>query len=188
LGLQETEKEQTVDQAMPNWAFRGMSFFFRIRDAVEPRARVLQEVQLEPGFHVLDYGCGPGAYLPDVAAQVTDRGRVYALDLHPLAIQQVRALARRRGLSQIRTIQSDCDTGLPDASIDVVLLYDIFHMLSEPQAVLAELHRVLKPGGTLSVHDPHLDERAIVGGVTQGRLFALQGKGERTYRFKKRQD
>ena len=47
-----------MDKAMPNWAFRGMTFLFSIRDAFEPRARVLQEAQLEPGFHVLDYGIG----------------------------------------------------------------------------------------------------------------------------------
>ena len=174
-----------MDQAMPNWAFRGMTFFFRIRDAIEPRARVLQEVQLEPGFHVLDYGCGPGAYIPAIAERVTGRGRVYALDLHPLAVRRVQALARRRGLDQVRTIRSDCQTGLPDESVDVVLLYDILHMLSEPQAVLAELNRVLKPGGTLSVHDPHIGEKAVVSGVTEGGLFALAGKGERTVRFHK---
>jgi len=174
-----------VDKAMPNWAFRGMTFFFRIREAIEPRSRVLQEAQLDPGDRVLDYGCGPGAYIPGIAERVTDRGRVYAVDLHPLAVQRVRELARRRGLSNVQTIQSDCQTGLPDESIDVVLLYDILHMLSEPQGVLAELNRVLKPGGTLYVHDPHIDERAIVGGVTQGQLFELRGKGERTYRFGK---
>jgi ubiquinone/menaquinone biosynthesis C-methylase UbiE len=174
-----------VDKAMPNWAFRGMSFMFQIRDALEPRDRLLGEVQLEPGFHVLDYGCGPGGYIPGIADQVTGSGRVYALDLHPLAVERVRAMARRRGLDQVQTIRSDCETGLSDGSVDVVLLFDIFHMLSEPQAVLAELNRVLKPGGTLVVHDPHIGEQAIVGGVTQGQLFALKGKGQRTYRFRR---
>ena len=174
-----------MDKAMPNWAFRGMTFFFRIRDAIEPRARVLQEVQLEPGFHVLDYGCGPGTYIPGIAERVTDTGRIYALDLHPLAVRRVQALARRRGLSNVQTILSDCRTGLPDESVDVVLLYDIFHMLSEPQDVLAELSQVLKPSGTLSVHDPHVDEQAIVVGVTRGEYFQLASKGDRTYCFTK---
>lgn len=174
-----------MDKAMPDWAFRGMTLFFHIRDAFEPRTRILQEVQLEPGLHVLDYGCGPGTYLPGIAERVTETGRVYAVDLHPLAVQRVREWARRRGLVNVRAIQSDCETGLPDESIDVVLLYDVFHMLSEPQDVLAELNRVLKPGGTLSVHDPHIDEQAIVGGVTRSRFFQLDGKGERTYSFTK---
>jgi ubiquinone/menaquinone biosynthesis C-methylase UbiE len=58
-------------------------------------------------------------------------------------------------------------------------------MLSEPDAVLAELHRILKPGGVLSVLDPHISEAAILAGVTNGRLFALAEKGTKTYRFEK---
>jgi ubiquinone/menaquinone biosynthesis C-methylase UbiE len=174
-----------MDKPMPGWAFNAMSFMFRIRDLLEPRSRILQEVDLKPGFRVLDYGCGPGTYVPQVAERIGETGRVYALDLHPLAVQRVQALARKRQLRNVETIQSDCTTGLPDGSVDVVLLYDIFHMLSEPDAVLAELHRVLVTGGTLSVHDPHMREEELVSGVTESRLFALAKKGERTYRFAK---
>ena len=172
-----------MDKPMPRWAFDAMSFMFRIRDLLQPRTRILQEVDLKPGFHVLDYGCGPGTYVPHVAKRVGETGRVYALDLHPLAVQRVQALARARQLGNVETIQSDCATGLPEGSVDVVLLYDIFHMLSEPDAVLAELHRVLKKGGTLSVHDPHMREEDLVSGVTANRLFALVKKSERTCQF-----
>jgi len=168
---------------MPNWAFNGMSFMFRIRDLLQPRTQVLQEVELGPGDHVLDYGCGPGTYVPYVAERVGETGRVYALDLHPLAVRRVQELARKRRLGNVETIRSDCQTGLPDGSVDVVLLYDIFHMLSEPDAVLAELRRVLKAQGTLSLLDPHMREEDLVSGVTRGGLFALASKGERTYRF-----
>lgn len=174
-----------MDKPMPGWAFHAMSFMFRIRDLLEPRSRILQEVNLKPGFRVLDYGCGPGAYVPQVAERIGETGRVYALDLHPLAVQRVQALAHKRQLRNVETIQSDCATGLPDGSVDVVLLYDIFHMLSEPDAILGEVHRVLARGGTLSVHDPHMREEELVSGVTESQLFALVTKGERTYRFAK---
>jgi ubiquinone/menaquinone biosynthesis C-methylase UbiE len=172
-----------MDTPMPNWAFSGMSFMFRVRDLLQPRTQVLCEVDLRPGDHVLDYGCGPGAYVPHVAERVGETGRVYALDLHPLAVRRVQALARRRRLSNVQTIRSDCQTGLPDGSVDVVLLYDIFHMLSEPVTVLSELHRVLKEDGTLSLLDPHMREEDLVAGVTRGGMFALVSKGARTYRF-----
>jgi ubiquinone/menaquinone biosynthesis C-methylase UbiE len=175
-----------MDKPMPTWAFKGMSFLFKVRDLLEPRARVLQEVELAPGARVLDYGCGPGTYVPHVAERVGATGRVYALDLHPLAIERVQELVRRRQLDNVETIRSDCRTGLPDGSVDVVLLYDIFHMLSEPGDILAELHRVLCEDGTLSLLDPHMREGDLLSGVTRGGLFALAGKGERTYRFAKR--
>ena len=60
------------------------------------------------------------------------------------------------------SILSDCDTGLPPASIDVVLLYDILHELENRTEVLKELHRVLKPEGILSVSDHHLEEDEII--------------------------
>ena len=172
-----------MDKPMPNWAFNGMSLLFGIRDLLHPRTEVLQEVELEPGFRVLDYGCGPGTYVPHVAERVGEAGRVYALDLHPLAVERVQALARKRQLDNVETIESGCATGLPDGSVDVVLLYDIFHMLSKPESILSELHRVLKKDGRLSVHDPHMREKDLVSGVTASQRFALAEKGERTYQF-----
>ncbi|MBU0702939.1 MAG: class I SAM-dependent methyltransferase [Chloroflexi bacterium] len=172
-----------MDKPMPNLAFNVMSYIFKLRDLLRPREGILKEVGIQPGFRVLDYGCGPGGYVAGAAELVGESGKVYALDLHPLAIRRVQDLARKKQLANVETILSDCKTGLPDGSIDAVLLYDIFHMLSDPQAILAELHRVLKPDGILSLLNPHMSEDEIIRGVTSGRLFRLSRKEERTYRF-----
>jgi ubiquinone/menaquinone biosynthesis C-methylase UbiE len=140
-------------------------------------------VDIRPGFQVLDYGCGPGAFVPEVAKRVGPSGRVYALDIHPLAIERVKALAQRQQLANVETICSNCQTGLPDDSLDLVLLYDIYHMLSDPDAVLAELHRVLKPGGMLSFSDPHMQETDILAGIARGGLFKLARGDAKTYSF-----
>lgn len=174
-----------MDRAMPNFAFSIMSCMFTLRDLVRPRRKILQEIGLEPGFRVLDYGCGPGAYVAGTAELVGEAGKVYALDLQPLAIRRVREIARKKQLTNVETICSDCQTGLQDNSLDVVLLYDVFHTLGEPQSVLAELHRVLKKGGTLSFSDHHMSEEEIISGMTDGLLFKLSRKGERTYQFER---
>ncbi len=75
--------------------------------------------------------------------------------------------------------------GLPDEELDVVLLYDVFHDLADQNAMLSELHRVLKPNGTLSFSDHHLKENEIVSCVTNSGLFALVRKNQRTYSFAK---
>ncbi len=168
---------------MPSLAFNLMSYMFKLRDLLRPRDEILKEAEIEPGFRVLDYGCGPGGYVGGAAGLVGESGKVYALDLHPLALRRVRELARKRELANVETIHSDCQTGLPDDSINVILLYDIFHMLSRPQDILAELHRVSSPDGTLSFMDPHMSEDEIVSGVTSGRLFRLSSRGTHTYRF-----
>jgi ubiquinone/menaquinone biosynthesis C-methylase UbiE len=166
-----------------NLDFRLMSLSYKFRDFIKPRMRVLDEVGIEEGFHVLDYGCGSGSYIVALAELVGKSGKIYALDIHPLAIQAVRRIAAKKGITNVQTILSDCQTGLPSNSVDVVLLYDILHNLEEPGRVLAELHRVLRTKGILSLSDHHLKEEEIISQVTGGGLFKLSAKGKRTYSF-----
>jgi len=172
-----------MDKPMSNLDFRFMSFGYIFRDIFLPRKNILAEVGIEPGFSILDYGCGPGSYTIPAAQLVGESGKVYALDILPLAVQQVQKVAAKRRLTNIATILSDCATALPDERIDTVLLYDILHKLSEPDKVLAELHRVLKPGGILSVNDHHLKEEEIITRITGKGLFRLSRKGKRLYNF-----
>ncbi len=162
-----------------------MSFTYKFRDLFSPRKNILKEVGIRPGFHILDYGCGPGGYITATAEFVGKSGKIYALDIHPLAIQMVQSIASKKQLTNVETICSDCKTGLPDNSIDVVLLYDTFHILGDPNEVLEELHRVLKPNGILSFSDHHMKENEIVAEVTNSGLFRLSRKGKRTYSFLK---
>ncbi|MGB7061095.1 MAG: class I SAM-dependent methyltransferase [Candidatus Zixiibacteriota bacterium] len=176
-----------MDEPTPDSHFKTMCFMYKFRDLFLPRKNVLKEVDIKPGFHILDYGCGPGSYSIVAARLVGDSGKVYALDVHPLAIQRVGNAASKKGLKNIETIQSDCATGLGDESIDIAFLYDILHHLSEPDAVLGELHRVLKPSGILSCNDHHLKEEEIISKIISTGLFKLSSKGKKTYSFSKGQ-
>ena len=174
-----------MERPQPNSSFRLMSLTFKVRDFVSPRMRVLEEVGIQPGFRVLDYGCGPGSYIPPLAELVGETGRVYALDFHPLAITMVQSIINKRRLANVETIHSDCNTGLPDSSLDVVMVYDTLHDLHDRNTVLEELHRVLKPDGVLSVHDHHLEGDELVSKVAGSGLFQLSRKGKRTCAFVK---
>lgn len=170
---------------MSNLGFKVMAFTFKIRDFLKPRRNIVKEVGITEGFHVLDYGCGPGSYVTAVAKLVGKSGKVYALDINPIAIKTVEKIASKRQLTNVETILSDHKTGLPDSSIDVVLLYDTFHDLSDPNTVLEELHRVLKPNGILSFNDHHMEENEITSKVSSKGLFRLLRKGKWTYSFAK---
>lgn len=171
------------DAPMRDGSFRALTWLFVIRDAVGPRGRILDEVDLRPDQVVLEYGCGPGGYTLVVAERVGPGGTVHALDIHPLAVERVGRLAARRGLGNVRTILSDRRTGLPDGSVDVVLFYDVLHDLGDPEGVLAELHRVLRPGGVLSVSDHHLSETRLIHRVMAGGRFVLDRRGRFTFTF-----
>ncbi len=172
-----------MDKPEPGLHFKLMALTFEIRDFFAPRMSILKEVEIKPGFSVLDYGCGSGSYITAAAGLVGESGKIYALDIHPLAIERVRRIASRNHLPNVETIQSDCATRLPDDSVDVALLYDVFHKLSDPDSVLEELYRVLTPDGILSFSDHHIKEDEIVSRVADKGLFRLAGKGRKTYSF-----
>ena len=174
-----------MDKPMSKFDFQFMSVGYKFRDLRLPRINILKEVGIKPGFSVLDFGCGPGSYITPLAELVGESGKIYALDIHPLAIQNVKDMVSKKRLVNVETILSDCQTGLPDNTLDAVLLYDAFHHLSDSNGVLQELHRVLKPDGILSFGDHHMKENEIVAGLTNGGLFRLLRKGQRTYTFLK---
>jgi ubiquinone/menaquinone biosynthesis C-methylase UbiE len=170
-----------------NFGFRIMTWMLRRRDRPEFYGPVLAEAGISRGMTVLDFGCGPGIFSVAAAQIVGPIGNVYALDIHPSAILGVRARIEKGALDNVTTILSDCDTGLADESINVALLYDVFHMLKlkKKERVLAEICRVLKTDGILSFSDHHLREDMIVGPLTAGGKFKLVRRGARTFSFAK---
>ena len=164
-------------------AMGGALLWFRLRDLFVPPVSKVGKVGLKLGQSVLDYGCGVGGHSVAAAQAVGERGIVYAADIHPRALRAVRQAAARRSIHNIRPIETDCATGLEDASVDAVLLYDIYHCLDGAECVLLELHRVLKAGGVLSVSDHHMSQEQILAGVTQGGLFHLVRKARRSLLF-----
>jgi ubiquinone/menaquinone biosynthesis C-methylase UbiE len=166
-------------------AFRITCLFFVIRDLFRPPARVLDSIPLELGSTVVDYGCGSGGHSIAAARSVGSSGKVHALDMSPYAVARAKSLASRGRLSNLETILTNRETGLPDSSVDVVLLYDTFHDLTDTQGVLKEIHRVLKANGVLSFSDHHMQDSDILQSITGKDLFCLSNKQDNLYTFTK---
>jgi len=141
--------------------------------ALEARVR---RAGVGPGQVVLDYACGPGYYAVPAARLVGPAGHVYALDLQPAAAAMAAGRARAAGLANVSTIVSDRDTGLPDASVDVVLLFDAIAGIVDRRGVLGELARVLKPAGHLAVWVEHGPPEATLPLVTEASAFRLRAR------------
>lgn len=172
-----------MEKRQSGLSFRVMSLMFRVRDLVRPRKDILIDAVIGTGAHVLDFGCGPGGYILPLARLVGPSGRIHALDINPAAIEAVKGIIAKHSLANVETILSDGPTGLPDASLDFVLAYDVFHHLSQPERVQAEWRRVLNPAGILSVTDHHLEESEIIAGVTASGYFKLSRKGKKVFNF-----
>jgi ubiquinone/menaquinone biosynthesis C-methylase UbiE len=110
----------------------------------------LNKLNIEEGQKILDYGCGIGSCTFPAARLVAKKGKVYALDKQPFAIRRVKERAQKDEFRNIDTILSDADTGLPNESVDVILLYGMLPEIKSKESLLRELYRVLKPDGYLS--------------------------------------
>ena len=152
----------TMEKPMSDISFYFMSFFFKFRDFFSSPIKILEKIGIRSGWNVLDYGAGPGSYSIPSAQLVGPTGKVYAADIHTLAISQIQKNALMKGLKNIHSILTDCNTQLPDASIDVVLLFYVLHDFKNPDAILKEINRVLKPGGLLSIIDHKFDKDKVV--------------------------
>jgi len=129
---------------------------------------------------VLDFGCGPGSFSIAAAELVGREGRVFAVDIHPLALQSVQRRAERHDLGQLQAISAHDLASVPNASVDVVLLFDVLHELSEVPWALPGLRRVLRRDGALLVTDHHLSLPEIAEHVTRGGGFALSARTRRS--------
>jgi SAM-dependent methyltransferase len=126
------------------------------------------------GAVVLDFGCRRGTYTLPAARLVGSRGRVYAADKDRDVLDELMQAAARERLANVRRIDTGGDVRVPlaDEAVDVVLLYDVIHLIgwsegergaprrctaTDRRRLLDEMHRVLRPDGLLSVYATHLD-------------------------------
>jgi ubiquinone/menaquinone biosynthesis C-methylase UbiE len=119
---------------------------------------VLKEIGIPPGATLLDAGCGAGRFSIPAASLVGQQGKVYAVDTSEERIASLLRAAQERGLAQIEAIVADATQRipLPNDSVDVCLMANVFHDLVEDETVpgdLTEVKRVLKPGGVLAIVD-----------------------------------
>jgi phosphatidylethanolamine/phosphatidyl-N-methylethanolamine N-methyltransferase len=130
------------------------------------RRRSIELLALRPGERLLIIGCGTGADLPFVPADV----EVLATDLTPAMIRQAEAHARP-GIEY--RVMDGMALDLPDGGFDAAILHMVLEVIPDPARCLAEAARVLRPGGRLAVFDKFLPEGASMGLLRRAGLALL---------------
>lgn len=119
----------------------------------------VRAARLKPGGVVLDLGCGGGIDTLLAAREVGPTGRAIGLDTLPEMLAAAARHAAEMGLSNIEWLQGDLeDIPLPNASVDVALSNGVVNLSPRKSRVFAEVHRVLRPGGSLVAADIVVDD------------------------------
>ena len=120
------------------------------REAEEAPSKALAALELKPGMVVADIGAGSGYYTSRMAKLVGATGRVYATDIQPGMIELLNRRIQAEALTNVTPVLGTMeDPKLPDASIDLAIMVDVYHELQNPQVFLQKLRQVFKPGGRL---------------------------------------
>lgn len=152
-----------------------MAWMFQVADFVFPKPHRLAGFGIEPGFAVVDYGCGPGRYLAEASKLVGPTGKVYAVDIHRLAIQDVERLKATLNLTNvIPVLAQGYSCAVPDHAADLIYALDMFHGVKDPVALLAEWRRITKPRGVLILEDGHQPRRKTKEKLARSNMWRIE--------------
>lgn len=143
---------------MSDRSYKFMVWLFKPIDFLMPGFidKRVSKFGIREGMNLVDYGCGPGRYTTRFARLVGEKGKVYAVDIHEIALEIVREKMVKLGLDNVEPVLAKgYDSGLPDHVADMVTAIDMFFSVHDPAAFLAELKRIAKPDGVLVIDDGH---------------------------------
>lgn len=128
---------------------------------------ILEKAGIERGKTVLDFGCGSGTYTIPTAKIAGKEGKVYALDKDKKVLNELMQKAESVGLGNIKRIDASGELKIPlqGESVDIVLLYDVFHsyyfsQVADRKKLLEEVYRVSKPDALVSIWPKHMESEA----------------------------
>jgi arsenite methyltransferase len=122
----------------------------------------LRHCQIEPGQTLLDLGCGAGIDTILAAQRSGPTGHVIALDFLPEMLERTMTAAAEAELANVRPLEGDIEAiPLADGSVDHVISNGVINLAPRKARVLAEIARVLRPGGKLTVADLTVAEEEL---------------------------
>lgn len=116
---------------------------------------------IKKGHHVLDIGSGSGTDVMITAREVTDAGKVYALDLTQAMLDKLRSNMEHAEISHVEYLFGNAEEiPVPDACVDVVTSNGVLNLIPNKGKACEEIMRILRPGGHIQIADIVIGENA----------------------------
>jgi demethylmenaquinone methyltransferase/2-methoxy-6-polyprenyl-1,4-benzoquinol methylase len=164
----------------------GMLMGSKARQWLMNPVKTLKGADIQPGQIILEVGCGTGFFTVPAAQMIGDQGCLVAMDASSGFLEEVARNVQKANLYNVRIVQRDAlNTGLEPASIDKVLLFGVIPFPLLPlDRLLPEMHRVLKPEGTMSVWlFPPMFRLWVPKSILRSGLFEYSGKQNGVYNY-----
>lgn len=163
-----------LENKLKNLGFRMMVWTYKIRDLFSPAGEILEEFNINKGDTVVDYGCGPGRYLKKASNLVGENGKVYAVDIHDLAIEYSKAEINQNNLQNVLPVLvQNNDISIDDNIADVIYALDMFHHISKPKIFFQKLSKIIKKDGILLIEDGHQSREDSINKIEQSSLWKI---------------
>jgi ubiquinone/menaquinone biosynthesis C-methylase UbiE len=120
------------------------------------RQKAVDRLELKPGSHVLEIGCGTGRNLPFLSKAAGPTGRVYGVDISPGMLAEARALCDRNRWCNVELIEADAAEFRAPVPLDGVMFGLSYNTIPHHLTVLREAWNQLRPGGRLVIMDAKL--------------------------------
>ena len=156
----QTERQERHRVPAEFMSYLGAAWLERADRVVEEQPqRVLEAMALEAGDVVADVGCGSGYYARRMALLVHPGGIVYCEDIQPEMLDIMERLADEEGVTGIESVfGTPSDPRLPANALDWVIIADVYHEMSEPEAMLAAILGALAPGGRVALLEYRVED------------------------------
>lgn len=131
------------------------------REMEENTSLLLKNLSVKPGMHIADIGAGSG-YHSALLSKMVGNGKVFAVDVEPEMIGYLTERINQEKLSRIvPVLSSEQNVSLPENTVDMMLLVDVYHEFSYPYEMALSMLSALKPGGKLVLVEFRSEDKTV---------------------------
>jgi ubiquinone/menaquinone biosynthesis C-methylase UbiE len=131
------------------------------REFEENTTTLIKNLQLQPGMNVADIGAGSG-YHSRLISKKIGKGKVYAVDVEPIMLVYLKQRIAQENLQNIVPVLGTISSvSLPNESVDMMLLVDVYHEFSHPYEMVQSMFNALKPNGKLVLVEFRAEDESV---------------------------